>query len=171
MHDHDTVVHTVSVNEITHVIKPNIINANWTPLHSKDHPLNKTQTDRNPSLSSLIMPSDLQVHRHVPINYAKVSQTTKLALQELLQEFDSVISKNSNDIGWTDLKEMHIATRQDAKPIAAHPYPLVLKHHDFLKQEIQNLLDAGIICKSMSQWASLIVVFKKHTTEGSPQQF
>ena len=53
---------------------------------------------------------------------------------------------------------MHIATRLDAVPVAAQPYPLALKHHKFLKQEIKNLLDAGIICKSVSPWASPIVV-------------
>ena len=66
---------------------------------------------------------------------------------------------------------MHITTRPDVTPIAAHTYSLALKHHAFLKQEIQNLLDAGIIYKSMSSWASPIAVVKKHTPEGSPQQF
>ena len=70
-----------------------------------------------------------------------------------------------------DLTEVHIATRPDATPIAAHPYSIVLKHHDYLKQEIQKLLDTGIICKNMSPWASPIVVVKKHIPEGSPQQF
>ena len=55
---------------------------------------------------------------------------------------------------------MHIATRLDAAPVAAQPYPLALKCHDFLKQEIKNLLDAGIICTSMSPWAGPIVVVK-----------
>ena len=66
---------------------------------------------------------------------------------------------------------MHIATRQDAIPIAACPYSLVLKHHDFLKQEIQNLINAGIICNSISPCASPIEVVKQHTPEGSSQQF
>ena len=55
---------------------------------------------------------------------------------------------------------MHIATRPDAAPIAAQLYPLALKHHDFLKQEIKNLLDAEAIHKSMSPWARPIVVVK-----------
>ena len=45
---------------------------------------------------------------------------------------------------------MHKAKRPDVAPIAARPYHLVLKHHDFLKQKIKNLLDAGIIYKRMS---------------------
>ena len=75
--DHDTIVHTTSVSEITHVVKPNIINNNWTPLKNRDHPLNKTQKEQNPSVSSLIILSELQVHRHVPLNDAKIATTTK----------------------------------------------------------------------------------------------
>ena len=55
---------------------------------------------------------------------------------------------------------MHIATRPDSAPVEAQPCPLALKNHVFLKQEIRNLLDPGIICKSMFLWASLIVVVK-----------
>ena len=43
--------------------------------------------------------------------------------------------KSSNDICQADLIKMHIATRPHAAPIAAHPYPLALKYHDFLKQD------------------------------------
>ena len=50
------------------------------------------------------------------------------------------------------------------------PLSLALKHYDFLKQEIQNLLNTGIIHKSMSPWVSPTVVVKKHTPEGSPKQ-
>ena len=74
---------------------------------------------------------------------------------------DVIISKSSDDIGQTDLTEIHIATRPDASQIAAQPHPLGLKHDKFLKQEIKNLLDAGIIHKSMSPWASPIVVVEK----------
>ena len=66
---------------------------------------------------------------------------------------------------------MYIATKLDAAPVAVQPYPLAPKHHEFLKQEIKNLLDVGIICKSMSPWTSPIVVVKRQTLEGSPQQF
>ena len=61
---------------------------------------------------------------------------------------------------------MHIATKPNAAPFTAQLYPIALKHHHFLKPKIENLLDARIICKSMSPWASPIVVVKKHTSEG-----
>ena len=69
---------------------------NWS---DKNHPVNKNKKKQDPCISPLIMPGELQVHRHVPLNDTKISQNTKLALQNLLQEFDSVISKNSNDVG------------------------------------------------------------------------
>ena len=66
---------------------------------------------------------------------------------------------------------MFITTRLHAAPVAAQPYPLALEHHEVLKKEIKNLLNAGIIHKSMSPWASPIVIVKKHKPEGFPQQF
>ena len=115
------------------------------------------------------MPSEIQVHRQVQLNDANISETTKLALNDLLKNIYPIILKRDNDIGQMDLIEMHIATRPDTTPVATCPYHLVLKHHDFLKQKIRNLLDAGIIHKSMSPWASSILA-KKHISKGSPQQ-
>ena len=65
------------------------------------------------------MPSNVQIHRQVPLNDVKISKETKIALYNLLQKYDTIISKSDNDIGQTDLIKMHIATRPDAAPIAA----------------------------------------------------
>ena len=100
----------------------------------------------------VLMPTNVQIHRQVPFNDTKISKETKTALYKLLQKYDIILSKSNNDIGQTDLLKMHIATRPDAAQVAAQPYPFALKHHEFLKQEIQNLLDAGTICKSMPPW-------------------
>ena len=112
-----------------------------------------------------------QIHREVLLSDMKISKETKIALYNLLQKYDTIISKSDNDIGQTDLIKMHIATRQDAALIAAWLYTLTLMCHDFLKQEIKNLLDTGIIPKSMSPWENPIVVVKKHTPEGVPWRF
>ena len=107
------------------------------------------------------MPSNIQVHIQVPLNNVRISEETKLALHKLLQKCDSIVLKSNNDIGKLDLTDMHIATRPDSAPVATQTYPLAIKQHDLLKQEVKNLLDAGIICKSRSPWTSSIVVVKK----------
>ena len=117
------------------------------------------------------MPGAIQIHRQVLLGNAKISKETKIKLYEMFQRYDAIISKSDNDTSQTDLIHMYIATKPDAAPIAADPYPLALKHHDFLKQEIKNLLDARIICKSMSPWASPIVVVKKHMPDSAQQHF
>ena len=63
----------------------------------------------------------------------------------MLQKYEAIISKGDNNIGQTDVIQMHNAMKPNAAPIAGQPYLLVLNYHDFLKQEIKNLLDARII--------------------------
>ena len=57
--------------------------------------------------------------------------------QKLLHKYYTINSKSDNNVGKTDLIEMHIATRPDAASVAAWPYPLALKHHDFLETRNQ----------------------------------
>ena len=42
-----------------------------------------------------------------------------MAICNLLQKYGAIILKSSNPIGQTDLREMCIATRLDAAPVAA----------------------------------------------------
>ena len=46
----------------------------------------------------------------------------------------------------------------DSPPVSSRPYTLVLKHHQWVQEEIETLERAGVITKSMSPWASPIVV-------------
>ena len=160
----DDSLHAPSVNEVTHYISSDHFDAQCTQLDS--YPLTSCKIHSNTwpiPETSVLMPSNLQIHRQVQLSNANISKETKINLYKLLQKYDAILSKSNNDIGQTDLIEMYIATRQDAAPVAAWSNSLALKHHDFLKQEIKNLLYAGIICKSMSPWASAIVVVIKHT--------
>ena len=70
-----------------------------------------------------------------------------------------------------DLIEMHIATRLVATPVAAWSYPLVLKHHDFLIQEIKKLIRCGNYPQEYVPMGKAYHSVKKHTPEGSQQQF
>ena len=106
------------------------------------------------------MPSNVQIHRQVPPKDAKILKETKTTLYKLLQIYDTTILKSDNDIGQTNLIKMHIATRPDAAPVAARSYPLALKHHNFLIQEIKIYEMQESSIKIISPWASPIVVVK-----------
>ena len=49
----------------------------------------------------------------------------------------------------------------DHPPVAKRPYTLALKHHDWVKAEIDKLLEAGVIRESDSSWSAPIVVVPK----------
>ena len=50
---------------------------------------------------------------------------------------------------------------RDHLPIAKKPYALVLKHYDWIRDEIDKLLEAGVIRESYSSWSVPIVVVPK----------
>ena len=58
------------------------------------------------------------------------------------------------------LIKMSIDNR-DHWPIAKKPYALALKHYDWVREEIDKLLDASVIRESYSSWSVLIVVVPK----------
>ena len=49
----------------------------------------------------------------------------------------------------------------DHPPIAKKPYALALKDFDWVRDEIDKLLEAGVIRVSHSSWSALIVVVPK----------
>ena len=52
--------------------------------------------------------------------------------------------------------------------MSQRPFTLPLKHHDWVKKEIEQLEHAGVIEKSLSPWASLIVIVPKKLGPGEP---
>ena len=56
----------------------------------------------------------------------------------------------------------------DSPPVCQKPYTLPLKHYSWVQQEIETLEQAGVIKKSISLWASPIVVVPKKSAPGEP---
>ena len=65
------------------------------------------------------------------------------------------------------LVEMEIETGNHP-PIASKPYTLPLKHHEWVQKEIETLERAGIIERSISPWASPVVIVPKKSAPGEP---
>ena len=59
----------------------------------------------------------------------------------------------------------------DSLLVAQSPYTLPLKHYEWVRKEIEMLEKAGVIVKSLSPWASpVIVVLKKYTPDEPPRR-
>ena len=56
----------------------------------------------------------------------------------------------------------------DRPPVSSRPYTLPLKHYKWVQREIESLEHAGVITKSMSKWASPIVVVPKKSAPQEP---
>ena len=85
----------------------------------------------------------------------------------MCNKFKDIFSIDSSDIGKTPLIEMEIDTG-DSPPITQKPYTLPLKHATWVQKELEILEKARVIVRSVSPWASPIVVVPKRTAPGEP---
>ena len=112
-------------------------------------------------------PADIEVHRKVTLQDADVSNEHQKAFQDLCHEFKDIFSVDLDDIGKTPLVEMEIDTG-DSPPTTQKPYTLPLKHAEWVQKELEILEKAGVIVRSVSPWASPIVVVPKRSAPGEP---
>ena len=89
-----------------------------------------------------------------------IDQKIKLELEQLLDRNQDCFAEDERQVGTTPLITMSIDTG-DHSPVARRPYTLALKHHDWVKAEIDKLLEAGFIRESDSSWSAPIVVVPK----------
>ena len=60
----------------------------------------------------------------------------------------------------TPLTEMMIDTRV-SEPVSQNPYPIVMEHYKWVKDEISKLLTAKVMYGSQSSWSAPIIVIPK----------
>ena len=90
----------------------------------------------------------------------EVTAEEKESVRKLLTEYQDIFSQHEYDLGETNLGEHPIDTG-DAKPIRQalrrHPQQLLQD----IDQQVQKMIDAGIVEKSVSPWASNLVMVRK----------
>ena len=112
-------------------------------------------------------PADIDVHRKVDLQDAGITKEHHEAFKELCEENKDIFSTDSGNIGKMPLIEMEIDTG-DSPPITQKPYTLPLKHAAWVQKELEILEKAEVIVRSVSPWASPIVVVPKRTAPGEP---
>ena len=81
-------------------------------------------------------------------------------LKLLLQEYESQFAKDETTIGTKPLTSMTIDTGTSG-PVSQKPYPIAMKHYQWVKEEIEKLLAAKDIHTSHSSWSAPIIVVPK----------
>ena len=115
----------------------------------------------------LTSPADIYPNRRVELQEAEISGKTQEQFAQLCNKYDDVFSKNNQDIAKTTLIEMEIDTG-DSLPVVQSPYTLPLKHYEWVRKEIETLEKAGVIVKSLSPWASPVIVVPKKSAPDKP---
>ena len=90
----------------------------------------------------------------------KLPNTIQHELDTLLKEYESQFTKDETSVGTTPLTSMTINTGA-SNPISQKPYPITMKHYQWVKEEIGKLLTAKVICSSRSSWSASIIVLTK----------
>ena len=113
-----------------------------------------------PSETNLQLEAEVLDRIKTVTHYANIPEQARSQLKELLEtKYVSIISQSTTDIGRTNLLELNIL--MEGPPIASKPYSVPLKYREFVDQEIKQMEEAGIISRSMSNWASPILVVQK----------
>ena len=115
----------------------------------------------------LCSPADVPGPHKVQLQDKDITTDIRQKFEELCDEYGEAFSKNNEDISRTKLVKMDIDTG-DSPLVSSRPCTLPLKHYEWVQREIESLERAGVITKSMSKWASPIVVAPKKSAPGEP---
>ena len=140
---------------------------NETMLQSEGMENEKPHCDISSEKKFITSPADVDTHRKVKLQNAEVLNKYKKEFEKLCAEYDDIFSKDSSDIGKNPLITMEIETG-DSPPVCQRPYNLPLKYIDWVQKELDTLEKAGVITRSVSLWASPIVIVPKRTALGEP---
>ena len=134
---------------------------NWVPQ------CHKTLPEIPSNIAFICSPADVPGHHKLHLQDREISVDVCQRFEELCVEYGEALSKHNEDISRTRLVKMDIDTR-DSPPVSSRPYTLPLKHYEWVQREIKSLERAGVIKKSMSNWASPIVIVPKKFTPREP---
>ncbi|KAG9301735.1 hypothetical protein G9A89_003281 [Geosiphon pyriformis] len=74
----------------------------------------------------------------------KISPRAMIQLKELIAEFANIFAENNNDLGRTNLVQHQIYT-EDAKPRRQQAYRIAPESHQFIQEEVQQMLNNELI--------------------------
>ena len=127
------------------------------PFESKAYTINDSQEDNDYTHLAPLMEQLIEF-----------PEKERKQVQVLLEQFSDVFSKHEFDLGCTPLMQHHIDTGT-ARPIrqGLRRHPQV--HLDAIDEQVDKMLQAGLIEPSSSPWASNVVLVKKAEVGAPPR--
>ena len=89
-----------------------------------------------------------------------VTQTTREALNEMVDEFREIFFEAAGELGWSG-KTKHAIEVEGSKPVKIPPRSPPLSQREVIEREAKKMLDSGIIEPSGSPWAAPVVLVRK----------
>ena len=166
----------ISIIEGIHKIKDrstvNVIVSNYTNKHLTSHkgeyighlePLELKPIEEHHQTNSITlkkMMSETVTSNVFNPPHHELSTSVQNSLISLLEEYHLQFAQDETSIGTTTLTSMSIDT-STANPVSQKPYPIAMKHYDWVKTEIEKLLAAKVIGSSCSSWSAPVIVVPK----------
>ena len=116
-------------------------------------------------VSTISLTTQKMVDKHIqPYSFTQplhtIPSNVGKSLNQLLEISESQFAQDETSIGTTHFTKMQIDVG-NSEPVLQRPYPIAMKHYDWVRGEINKLLDVQIICSSHSSWSVPIIVVSK----------
>ena len=95
------------------------------------------------------------------LTQSQLTPEQKLQVTELVNEYRDVFVGADGKIGRTTYIQHHIRTEPGTKPIVSRPYKVNYKNREIIAQQVNEMLDQGIIRPSSSPWSAPVVLVPK----------
>ena len=118
------------------------------------------ETHQTNSMTLKKMMSETVTHDAFSLPHHELPTAVWNDLELLLQEYELQFTKDETSIGTTPVTSLTIDTGT-SDPVSQKPYPIAMKHYQWVKDEIEKILAAKVIHTSYSSWSAPIIVVPK----------
>ena len=130
------------------------------PAITDDTTIDQTEAHQTNSITlQKMMAEEVKLDVFDPSHH-KLTTNIQNELDALLKEYELQFMKDEMFIRTTPLISMMIDTG-NSDPVSQKPYPITMKHYQWVKEEIEKLFTAKVIHSSRSSWSPPFIIVPK----------
>ena len=132
-----------------------------TNIIASEVPPKQEPKQTNPTMTNLPDPSTLPPITPDEVDVATSNPDVRNRLTTLLNNYRDVVAKKGEPLGLTNLAECSIETQPEASVAYRRQYPLPFSQRTEIDQQVQELLERGVIEESDSPYNAPVLLVKK----------